>query len=80
VSISSITADPSYEKGNGGDTIGRVPSHGTELASLRDYRDRYAQYRADVDLQGLHLQFPIIAIWDDHETADNGMSTSLECY
>ena len=60
-----------YESGRGGDAIGRVPSKGTELATLDDYRQRYAQYRDDQDLQGMHQQFPIIAIWDDHETANN---------
>jgi alkaline phosphatase D len=39
--------------------------------SLADYRLRYASYRADPGLQELHRRFPIIAMWDDHETADN---------
>jgi len=60
-----------YEYGTGGSAIGRVPSKAAELASLDDYRRRYDQYRLDVDLQSLHQNLPIIAIWDDHETANN---------
>lgn len=37
-----------YESGTGGTAIGRVPSKAKELASLDDYRKRYAQYRTDV--------------------------------
>ena len=36
-----------------------------------DYRRRLAQLRADPDLQALHLRHPMIAIWDDHDLADN---------
>lgn len=37
-----------YESGSGGKAIGREPSKGKELATLDDYRKRYAQYRSDV--------------------------------
>jgi alkaline phosphatase D len=60
-----------YEAGTGGAAIGRLPSKGSELASLDDYRKRYAQHRTDVDLASMHQNLPIIAIWDDHETANN---------
>ena len=39
--------------------------------SLADYRDRYAQYRTDKDLQASHAAFPWIVTWDDHEVEDN---------
>jgi alkaline phosphatase D len=42
-----------------------------EILSVADYRARYSQYRRDKDLQEIHRQHPIIAIWDDHETANN---------
>lgn len=42
-----------------------------ETVTLEDYRARYAQYRLDEDLQELHRQYPIIAVWDDHEVANN---------
>ncbi len=49
-----------------------------EIVSLADYRMRYAQYRRDPDLAAIHKQFPFIAIWDDHETADNSWSGGAE--
>ena len=61
-----------YESGDGGKPIGRIPSKATELATLDDYRQRYNQYRYDPDLRAMHEQFPIIAIWDDHEIGNNG--------
>ena len=43
----------------------------TEILTLADYRLRYATYRADTDLQRLHQVLPMIAVWDDHETAND---------
>jgi alkaline phosphatase D len=64
-----------YEYGNGtlgdGTAIGRLPSPDKEAVTLHDYRQRHAQYKADPDLQELHRQHPFIAIWDDHEVANN---------
>tara|TARA_R110000787_G_scaffold221595_2_gene330316 strand:+ start:9397 stop:11064 length:1668 start_codon:yes stop_codon:yes gene_type:complete len=48
---------------------GIEPAH--EAVSLSDYRKRYASYRADPGLQELHRRFPIIVMWDDHETVNN---------
>lgn len=42
-----------------------------EIVSLADYRLRYALYRTDPDLQELHRQHPVIAVWDDHESAND---------
>lgn len=39
--------------------------------TLADYRQRYAKHRTDADLQALHARHPMIAVWDDHETANN---------
>lgn len=41
-----------------------------EIVSLRDYRERHAQYKTDADLQALHAAVPFIVTWDDHEVAD----------
>ncbi|WP_217516410.1 alkaline phosphatase D family protein [Vibrio metschnikovii] len=66
-----------YEYGSGGyatenaASLGREPSRGTECVSLQDYRARYAQYRQDSDLQALHASMPMIAVWDDHEIAND---------
>ncbi|OWY24505.1 hypothetical protein C7N43_06010 [Sphingobacteriales bacterium UPWRP_1] len=42
-----------------------------ECVSLSDYRTRYAQYHTEINLRRLHQQHPMIAVWDDHETANN---------
>jgi alkaline phosphatase D len=39
--------------------------------TLQDYRDKYALYRSDKDLQAMHAAFPMIATWDDHEVQNN---------
>ena len=45
------------------------PDH--EVLSIADYRARYACYRSDPDLQRLHQVAPVIAMWDDHESAND---------
>lgn len=42
-----------------------------ELVALADYRLRYATYRSDPDLRRIHQLVPMIAVWDDHETAND---------
>ncbi|MGW4491885.1 alkaline phosphatase D family protein [Streptomyces sp. NPDC004376] len=49
-----------------------APTH--EILTLADYRVRHAKYKTDPDLQALHLKAPVVAIWDDHEFADNAWS------
>lgn len=51
--------------------IVRRHSDGIEAATLPTYRNRYAQYRLDADLQGLHAQVPAIVTWDDHEVQND---------
>ncbi|MDB5867984.1 MAG: Alkaline phosphatase [Polaromonas sp.] len=58
--------------------LGRVVSPANDLVSLADYRQRYAQYRLDPDLQALHARMPWIAVWDDHEFADNAYKDGAE--
>ncbi|MBC8073102.1 MAG: alkaline phosphatase D family protein [Deltaproteobacteria bacterium] len=67
-----------YEYGSGqyGEVRPYEPAH--ETIALADYRMRYAQYRRDADLAECHRQHPMIAIWDDHELADNAWSTGAE--
>ena len=45
------------------------PAH--EAVTLADYRARFACYRQDPDLQAIHARHPFIAVWDDHDSADN---------
>jgi alkaline phosphatase D len=42
-----------------------------EAVTLEQYRDRYALYKSDADLQLAHARFPFVVTWDDHEAADN---------
>ncbi|TOM21040.1 alkaline phosphatase D family protein [Vibrio parahaemolyticus] len=73
-----------YEYGAGGYAsedavaLGREPSKGTECITLDDYRKRYAQYRQDADLQALHAKLPMIAVWDDHELANDTWKNGAE--
>jgi alkaline phosphatase D len=39
--------------------------------TVDDYRTRYAQVRRDPHLMALHARHPMVAIWDDHDVADN---------
>ena len=39
--------------------------------TLNDYRYLYRTYRSDARLRTLHQQWPVIAIWDDHEFSDD---------
>ena len=48
---------------------GLQPRH--EIVSLSDYRQRHALYRSDASLQKLTRRVPMIAIWDDHEIAND---------
>jgi alkaline phosphatase D len=42
-----------------------------ETVTLADYRMRLAAYRSDPDLRLLHRRVPMIAMWDDHESAND---------
>jgi alkaline phosphatase D len=57
---------------------GRVIEPATEIIHLADYRLRYAAYRADPDLQRLHQYFPMIAMWDDHESANDSWQNGAQ--
>ncbi|MFH0520097.1 alkaline phosphatase D family protein [Streptomyces sp. M41] len=71
-----------YEYGTGEyGTRGKVvrqtePAH--EIRTLADYRIRHGKYKTDPDLQALHTTAPVIAIWDDHEIANDAWSGGAE--
>ncbi|MFO1079261.1 MAG: alkaline phosphatase D family protein [Reyranellaceae bacterium] len=49
-----------------------VRRHGAGIpTTLAEFRTRYALYKSDRDLQAAHAAFPFLAIWDDHEVADD---------
>ncbi|MGP3921668.1 alkaline phosphatase D family protein [Streptomyces sp. 8N616] len=52
------------------------PAH--EITGLADYRVRHATYKTDPDLQALHSAHPVVAIWDDHEFANDAWSGGAE--
>ena len=49
-----------------------------EAATLAGYRERFATYRADPDLQRLHQVLPMVLMWDDHETANDSYRDGAE--
>ncbi|WP_341899481.1 alkaline phosphatase D family protein, partial [Synechococcus sp. UW140] len=73
-----------YEYGKGGyssaeeasSTRGFTPDK--EITTLSDYRQRYAQYHTDSNLRELRASAPIIAIWDDHETANDSYDSGAQ--
>ncbi|CAA9440043.1 MAG: Phosphodiesterase/alkaline phosphatase D [uncultured Rubrobacteraceae bacterium] len=62
-----------YEYGPGEDDApdGNVRAHDRRVSTLQDFRDRYALYRMDEDLQAAHAAFPWIVTPDDHEVENN---------
>ena len=44
---------------------------GNEINSIEDYRNRYALYKLDPNLQDTHAAFPFVVTWDDHEVDNN---------
>ncbi|MFD9906446.1 alkaline phosphatase D family protein [Streptomyces sp. NPDC059063] len=52
------------------------PKH--EIVTLADYRVRHAAHKTDPDAQAMHATHPVIAIWDDHEVANDAWSGGAE--
>jgi len=49
-----------------------VRPHGLpEAADLASYRQRYALYRTDPQLQDAHAAVPFVVTWDDHEVSND---------
>ncbi|MER5524676.1 alkaline phosphatase D family protein [Streptomyces sp. NPDC002677] len=71
-----------YEYGTGEygtrDTVVRPHAPAHEIITLADYRTRHGKYKTDTDLQALHAKAPVIAIWDDHEFANDSWSGGAE--
>ena len=61
-----------YEYGEN-DLLGDIRVHepNREIVTLSDYRIRHALHKLDGDSRKMHQNFPIIATWDDHESANN---------
>ncbi|RRR86664.1 alkaline phosphatase [Streptomyces sp. RP5T] len=71
-----------YEYGTGQygtrDTVVRQHAPAHEILTLADYRIRHGRYKTDPDLQALHAVAPVVAIWDDHEFANDAWSGGAE--
>lgn len=55
----------------GPETEGPRQHNSPEIVTLADYRNRYALYKTDLNLQAAHAAFPWIVTWDDHEVDNN---------
>ncbi|MFJ9177915.1 alkaline phosphatase D family protein [Streptomyces sp. NPDC102360] len=53
-----------------------LPTH--EIVTLADYRTRHGQTKTDADVQAMQAAHPLIAIWDDHEFANDAWSGGAE--
>lgn len=68
---------PAYASANAA-AIDREVMPEIEAFTLNSYRTRYAQYKTDPDLQDLHATAPMIAVWDDHELANDTYEDGAE--
>lgn len=69
-----------YERGEYTGKTGAVRDHlpAHEIVTLQDYRERYAQYRTDANLQAAHEACPWIVTWDDHEITNDAWAGGAE--
>lgn len=75
-----------YEYGNTGYAtedaaeLGRLlpDDNSDEIISLADYRNRYAHYRTDANLQAAHSRCAFITVWDDHEITNDTWQNGAE--
>ena len=58
-----------YESGGDPESLRPVP--GGKCFTLADYRNRYAFYDGDPDLQAARASCPWVVTWDDHEVENN---------
>ena len=58
-----------YEYPNAANSV-RAPTGGW-VSTLEDYRQRYALYKSDANLQAMHAACPWLVTWDDHEVQND---------
>ncbi|MCX6397531.1 MAG: alkaline phosphatase D family protein [Propionibacteriales bacterium] len=49
-----------------------------ECLTLADYRIRHGHYKLEPNLQLLHARHPVVAVWDDHEIANDTWKDGAE--
>ncbi len=59
-------------------SLGRTSVPANEILTLSDYRLRHAQYKSDADSKQFHASKPLIAVWDDHEFANDAYKDGAE--
>ena len=69
--VAIFLGDYIYEYIDKSATKVRAHSDGVDATTLPLYRNRYAQYRTDPDLQRLHAEVPALVTWDDHEVQND---------
>jgi alkaline phosphatase D len=69
IDLVCFLGDYIYEGGTGADAV--RPHNSGEVFTLEEYRNRYALYKGDPDLQAAHARCPWLVIWDDHEVDNN---------
>ncbi|MGW1326066.1 alkaline phosphatase D family protein [Streptomyces antibioticus] len=70
-----FVGDYVYESAPSATAVRRHEGRG-ELYTLTQYRNRYAQYRTDPDLQRMHAHAPWVVTFDDHEV-DNDFAGEI---
>lgn len=60
-----------YYEGPPSTTALRPHDGNGEPFTLQEYRNRYALYKTDSNLQATHAAFPWLVTWDDHEVDNN---------
>lgn len=72
--LNLLLGDYIYEYSYRGDrAAGRPRRHDRQddALDLAGYRNRYALYKTDPDLQALHASAPCVVTWDDHEVQND---------
>ncbi|MGB1296858.1 MAG: alkaline phosphatase D family protein [Psychrobium sp.] len=71
----------SFTDTDGAIKIGQGDKAYYSAQSMSNYRELYKTYRSDEVLREVHENFPMIAIWDDHEFSDDSwqnVATTLD--
>jgi alkaline phosphatase D len=69
--IYETVSDPDFQRRGPRDRMLRLPGGAVRAETLADYRWLHRRYRRDPDLQRLLERHTVIAIWDDHEFAND---------
>ncbi|WP_071460294.1 alkaline phosphatase D family protein [Bacillus massilinigeriensis] len=60
-----------YEGKHNANGVRPIDKEYPEIYTIDDYRNRYALYKLDSDLQAAHASFPWMVVMDDHEVDNN---------